>query len=127
MKTALVGGVLLDGLGGPPRPGTTVVLDGARIEAVSHERRFGSDVRVIDLEGRTVMPGLIDCHVHLAPWALRLLGHPDQRLMELAAEAVGALRLRWRLGARPRGTWVGSTWVFATRSNAASCLGHGFR
>ena len=51
MKTALVGGVLLDGLGGPPRPGATVVLDGARIEAVSHERRFGSDVRVISRAG----------------------------------------------------------------------------
>jgi predicted amidohydrolase YtcJ len=47
---------------------------------------------VVDLEGRTVMPGLIDCHVHLAPWALRLVGHPDQRLTELAAEAVRALR-----------------------------------
>jgi imidazolonepropionase-like amidohydrolase len=92
MKTALLGGVLLDGRGGPPRPGTTVVLDGARIEAVCTERRFGPDVRVVDLEGRTVMPGLIDCHVHLAPWALRLVGHPDQRLMELAAEAVRALR-----------------------------------
>jgi imidazolonepropionase-like amidohydrolase len=68
------------------------VLDGARIEAVCTERRFGPDVRVVDLEGRTVMPGLIDCHVHLAPWALRLVGHPDQRLMELAAEAVRALR-----------------------------------
>jgi imidazolonepropionase-like amidohydrolase len=91
MKTALLGGVLLDGRGGPPCPATTLVIDGARIEAVGHERQFGPDVRVIDLEGRTVMPGLIDCHVHLAPWALRLVAHPDQRLMELAAETVRAL------------------------------------
>jgi imidazolonepropionase-like amidohydrolase len=93
MKTALVDGVLLDGRGSPPQAGTTVVLDDARIEAVNHERRFGPDVRMIDLDGRTVMPGLVDCHVHLAPWALRLLGHPEQPLMELAAEAVHALRL----------------------------------
>jgi imidazolonepropionase-like amidohydrolase len=91
MKTALLGGVLLDGRGGPPCPATTLVIDGARIESVGHERQFGPDVRVIDLEGRTVMPGLIDCHVHLAPWALRLVAHPDQRLMELAAETVRAL------------------------------------
>jgi imidazolonepropionase-like amidohydrolase len=93
MKTALVDAVVLDGRGGPPRPGATVVLAGARIEAVCHERRFGPDVRVIDLEGRTVMPGLIDCHVHLAPWALRLLGYPEQHLMELAAQATRALGL----------------------------------
>ena len=93
MKTALLGGVLLDGRGGSPRSGAAIILDGARIEAVCQERQFGPDVHVIDLEGRTVMPGLIDCHVHLAPWALRLVGHPDQRLMELAAEAVRALRV----------------------------------
>ena len=92
MKSALLGGVVLDGRGGPPRADTTLVVDGPRIEAVCHERRFGPDVRVIELEGRTVMPGLIDCHVHLAPWALRLAGHTDQRLMQLAAETVRALR-----------------------------------
>jgi predicted amidohydrolase YtcJ len=103
------------------------VLDGARIEAVCTERRFGPDVRVLDLEGRTVMPGLIDCHVHLAPWALRLVEHPDQRLMELAAEAVRALRTTLEGGARPRGTWAGSTRAFATRSSAASSPGRGSR
>ena len=96
MKTALIAGALLDGRGGPPRRGATIVLDGARIEAVGHERHFGPDVRVIDLEGRTVMPGLIDCHVHLAPRALRLIAHPDQRLMELSADTVRALRIHAR-------------------------------
>jgi imidazolonepropionase-like amidohydrolase len=92
MRTALVGGVLLDGQGGPPRPGTTLVIDGSRIAEVCHERAFGPDVRVVDLGGRTLIPGLVDCHVHLAPWALGLAAHHDRRLMELAAETVRALR-----------------------------------
>jgi imidazolonepropionase-like amidohydrolase len=92
MRTALVGGRLLDGSGGPARPDTTLVLEGGRVADVCHERAFGPDVRVVDLAGRTVMPGLVDCHVHLAPWAVRLVDHADRRLMDLAAEAVRALR-----------------------------------
>jgi imidazolonepropionase-like amidohydrolase len=91
MRLALVNAVLIDGTGGPPRPGATVVVDGARIADVCHERAFGPDVRVVDVGGRTVMPGLVDCHVHLAPWALGLAAHHDRRLMELASETVAAL------------------------------------
>jgi imidazolonepropionase-like amidohydrolase len=41
--------------------------DDGRITAVSDARtvRWGSDVRHIDLAGRTLVPGLIDMHVHL--------------------------------------------------------------
>jgi imidazolonepropionase-like amidohydrolase len=93
MRTALVDALLLDGHGGPPRPGTTLVVDGARIAEVGHERAFGPDVRVVDLAGRAVMPGLVDCHVHLAPWAFHLVAHAERRLTYLAAETVRALRL----------------------------------
>jgi imidazolonepropionase-like amidohydrolase len=59
---------LLDGRHGP-RPGSTVVVDAERIANVEYGRSStdlqlaGAD-RVIDLAGRTLMPGMITCHFH---------------------------------------------------------------
>jgi imidazolonepropionase-like amidohydrolase len=57
---------LIDGRGGAPLSDATLVVSGSRIEAVLHEGsgRFGPTGKVIDLEGKTLMPGLIDAHVH---------------------------------------------------------------
>ncbi len=47
------------------REGYDVLVEGDRIREVS-DRRIGSpSARVIDVHGKTVMPGLIDCHVHV--------------------------------------------------------------
>ena len=35
----------------------------------------------VDLAGRTVLPGLIDCHAHFAHWGMNLAAHQDQSLM----------------------------------------------
>jgi imidazolonepropionase-like amidohydrolase len=44
-----------------------IVVRGDRIESIAHEAPPGS--RVVDLGNATVLPGLIDCHVHLeADW-----------------------------------------------------------
>ena len=47
-----------------------VVVEGDRIAAVGSRDAVrvpaGDEVRVIDAEGGTVLPGLIDCHVHIA-------------------------------------------------------------
>jgi imidazolonepropionase-like amidohydrolase len=57
---------LIDGQGGDPLPDATLVVSGSRIEAVFPEGTGGSAPRgkVIDLKGKTLMPGLIDAHVH---------------------------------------------------------------
>ena len=98
MVTALVNGVLIDGNGGPTRPGSTVVVDDGGIVEVSQQRDFGSEVTVVDLNGRTVMPGLIDCHAHFAHWGMNLISHQDKSLMLLAAETVAALRTTLEAG-----------------------------
>ena len=41
-----------------------LVADGAIQEVSSTRPKSAGDVRVIDVGGRTLMPGLIDCHIH---------------------------------------------------------------
>ncbi|PVZ19679.1 MULTISPECIES: amidohydrolase family protein [unclassified Pseudomonas] len=64
--TVLRNGKVLDLDKGQLRPGLEVVIQGERILAV---RPAGQPpepgAQVLDLKGRTVMPGLIDCHVHV--------------------------------------------------------------
>lgn len=64
---AVVGGFLLDGYGGPPKPNAVVLVDGDKIVAVGEEGRLAipAGAKVVDANGFTVMPGLIDTHVHL--------------------------------------------------------------
>jgi imidazolonepropionase-like amidohydrolase len=69
MRTALVGGTLLDGTGALPRSQVTIVLGDGRIAEVADTQDLGSGVQLVDVSGRTVMPGIIDAHVHLAAWA----------------------------------------------------------
>ena len=60
MRTVLRGGDVFDGSGAAPAPGDVVIEDG-RIVAVG-PGLDGDDE--IDCDGRTVLPGFIDSHVH---------------------------------------------------------------
>ncbi|HET8623424.1 MAG TPA: amidohydrolase family protein [Gemmatimonadales bacterium] len=69
---ALVGATVLDGTGGPPRADAVVVVRGARIEAIASKNGFALPDRTtqVDVTGKWIVPGLIDAHGHVAPWAL---------------------------------------------------------
>lgn len=68
-RLALTGARLLDGHG-PAVEGATVVVDGDRIAEVrtgdqGDRAELGAGVdRVVDLGGRTLMPGMWTCHFH---------------------------------------------------------------
>ena len=62
-------GTLIDGTGAPAVRDAVVQIDNGRIEAVTTAGPSGSwpaSTEVIDASGLTVLPGLIDCHDHLA-------------------------------------------------------------
>lgn len=67
MAKALVGGTVIDGTGRDPIDDAVVLIDGDRIDAVFHrgEMELPADTEVVDIAGSTVIPGLIDCHVHV--------------------------------------------------------------
>ncbi len=74
VPVALVGGMLLDGYEAEPIHHGVVVFDAGRITAVGsrHEVDIPDNAVIIDAGGRTIMPGLIDAHVHVD-----LIGHGE--------------------------------------------------
>ena len=64
-KYALTNCTLLDGTKDmKPQKGMTVLVDGKKIAGVTNEKA-PAGYEIIDLEGKYVMPGLINMHVHL--------------------------------------------------------------
>jgi imidazolonepropionase-like amidohydrolase len=63
---ALVGGTLIDGRGGLPVPNAVIMLRGDRIINVGTTAtlRVPAGTPIHDLRGKTILPGLINAHVH---------------------------------------------------------------
>jgi imidazolonepropionase-like amidohydrolase len=62
-------GMLIDGTGAPAIRDAVVQIDNGRIDAVTTASPSGSrppGAEVIDASGLTLLPGLIDCHDHIA-------------------------------------------------------------
>jgi imidazolonepropionase-like amidohydrolase len=72
MSTAIRCGSLIDGTGADPVRGATLVFDGDTIVSIESDVPRDAE-QVIDASHLTVMPGMIDCHVHLgsSTWGLQ--------------------------------------------------------
>lgn len=86
---------VLDVMAGALTPNQRVVIEGkkiAHIEPMSAERTAPADATVINANGKTVMPGLIDCHVHVMAWTANLSqlkrGSPNYNVLR----ATGVMR-----------------------------------
>lgn len=64
---ALTNARVIDGTGAPPRDGQTVIIKGRNIAALGDTARITppEGATVIDLTGKTVIPGLVMVHEHL--------------------------------------------------------------
>lgn len=82
--TVLANVRLIDGLGGIPLEGAFVaVRDGSIVSVGSANHRHASDA-VVDCEGKTLLPGLIDAHAHLIYSGFRSLEDIDRCSVEMA-------------------------------------------
>jgi imidazolonepropionase-like amidohydrolase len=78
---------LLDVRAGEIRPDRWVLVEDERIAEVSEREVRAPDARRIDGAGRTLMPGLIDCHVHATITTMNLAAMVSRPLMLVAQEA----------------------------------------
>src|SRR6516162_5844492 len=87
MTLAITDGMIIDGRGGEPIMGT-LVIEGEHITDLGRQDQvvIPHNATVIDVEGGSILPGLIDCHVHFMleyPDIMReLITQPSLRLLQ---------------------------------------------
>lgn len=93
-----------------------LAVRGDRIVAVGSDREVlakkGANTRVVDLQGKTVLPGLMDTHVHAASASMYEFDH-EIPTMETIADVLRYLK--GRAAVTPKGQWIGLSQVFITR------------
>ena len=89
----LTGAALIDGTGADPVRGRAVAIEEGRIVRVGDETSLPRGER-IDLAGCTLLPGLINCHVHLC------LGAEGDPVTPMRAEPLALTAIRAALRAR---------------------------
>src|SRR5690349_2773815 len=93
MRTVFRGGTLFDGTGAPPASADVVVEDGRFVDVGAG---LDGDV-AIDVSGKALLPGLIDCHVHVVVDHVDMMRHLQEpysyRFYKIARNLEAILRV----------------------------------
>jgi imidazolonepropionase-like amidohydrolase len=65
-KIAFLDGLLIDGTGKQPVEHSLVIVDDKKIEYAGPMKETGDNMEKIHIGGKTIMPGLIDSHLHFS-------------------------------------------------------------
>lgn len=63
--TAIKCGKLIDGRSDTPKENVVILIEGNKIKEVGQNVKIPASAKIIDLSASTVLPGLIDAHVHI--------------------------------------------------------------
>ena len=79
-NTIYKGFTLIDGLGEKPLENAYMIVEGKKIKEVGNSLDLpdSSDFNLVDLSGKTVMPGMINSHVHIT---MEPIGDPNSLLL----------------------------------------------
>jgi imidazolonepropionase-like amidohydrolase len=98
--TAIRAGKLIDPDSGTVLSGQTILIRDGKIQAVGDNLTIPPNAKIIDLSKMTVLPGLIDCHTHLADGAHDAdpIGQFKKTAAQIALESVPNARVTLESG-----------------------------
>ncbi len=97
-RQVIVNATLFDSASGTLLPHTTLVIEGERVATVTQEPLQVDDAQRINAEGRIVLPGLIDAHVHVVAASHDLVGLAQQPPSLVGAQSSQIMRQMLRRG-----------------------------
>lgn len=105
-KTAYVGATLWNGTGAPPILDAVIIVEGGRIDRVGPPDavRIPRGAAGVRLDGKWIIPGLIDAHAHTERWMLaRFLAYGVTSVRDMGGrqDSIVALRDETSLGSIP--------------------------
>ncbi len=135
---ALVNATIFDSRAGKTLAGQAVIIERATIQAICPQDELGQDLGKVDASGQTLLPGLVDVHVHSEDWHAPLfLAHGVTCVRDVGCELNAVLdrRARWNNSSsapylvctgpvidRPGSTWAPMTLRINTPQDARASV-----
>jgi imidazolonepropionase-like amidohydrolase len=126
--TAIKAGRVIDVESGRVLVKQIILLRGKKIVAMGSDIEIPAGAKILDLSTKTVLPGLIDCHTHLADGAHDNDGDPTSQLKRTASQVVLESVLNARMTLESGFTTVRDVGVYRALNDVAlrDAINHGY-